>query len=410
MPDAKPPIKLPIPPGVDGFTDPSDPRYYGHSRFQVRLWHGMTTWAWFRFLRGHMRDVSRDRFGLALSVTLVSLINSFFALTEKLFYSHKLAKVKLRDDPVLIIGFQRSGTTFLNELLACDPRFGFPDNIHCFQPEAFLVTEKTLRPLSKLGAPNKRPMDDIDASPDAPQEDEIALLLSGIPSPYKGIAFPSEVGRYRSTLEEEHNDPRKTAAWTKGWLRFLTKVQFATGGKRLLLKSPTHTVRIRRILSVFPKARFIHITRSPYKIFHSNLKLGFALTATQGLQRQTFDLENIVEELLSGFALFHEAYEAQKPDIPPEQLVTVVYEELVKDPVGQMRRIYDALDLGDFGPVEAPLQAYLDARTNYKTNTYAEDPEMIRRINDRWGLYFETYGYRITDPDAAAPQETPNHG
>ena len=393
-------VHFTLPPGVDGFTDPTDPRYYGYSRFQPRLWHGMTTWAWWRFIRGHLGDISPGRYGLAVSVTLLSLVNSFFALTEKVFYGSRLAKVKLRDDPVLIIGFQRSGTTFLNELLACDPRFGYPDNLQCLQPEAFLVTEKTLRPLSRVIAPAKRPMDDIDVSPEAPQEDEVALLLSGLPSPYKAMAFSAAVKNYRSVLEEEFADPEKTQAWIRGWKKFLTKVQYANGDKRLLLKSPTHTVRIQRILSLFPNARFIHITRDPYKIFNSNIKLGFALSVTQGLSVGTFDEETILEELLSGFVRFHEAYELQKPDIPDGQLVTVVYEDLVRDPMTEMRRIYDELGLGDFAPVEEPIANYLAARSGYKTNTYAEDPDIIRLINERWTMYFDAYGYEKREPEA----------
>ena len=33
--------------------------------------------------------------------------------------------------------------------------------------------------------------------------------------------------------------------------------------KRIVLKSPAHTARVRVLLELFPKARFVHIIRDP---------------------------------------------------------------------------------------------------------------------------------------------------
>src|SRR5215467_9656387 len=47
--------------------------------------------------------------------------------------------------PVFLLGFWRSGTTFLHELVCCDPRFGFPSTYACLNPAQFLVTEQWVR-------------------------------------------------------------------------------------------------------------------------------------------------------------------------------------------------------------------------------------------------------------------------
>lgn len=391
---------------------PDDPRHYGSSRFALRLWHGMTLWAFWKLARGNWHKIPPSRYPLLASILVVASLNSVFAILDKLIYGARVRQTEFENSPVLIIGFQRSGTTFLNELLACDPRVAYTDNVQCLQPEAFLITEKVLRPLARLAPPQKRPMDDVDIAPDAPQEDEIALLLSGVPSPYSLIAFPGDTTEYRRRLEDEALDERTRNIWNRGWLHFLRRVQFSNPGKRLLLKSPTHTVRIHRILELFPDAKFVHITRDPYRIYKSNEKLARALTVTQGISKRSQDEQEAFNELLSGFVRFHDAYERQKPDIPEGSLVTIAYEELVKDPEAVIRRVYEALNLGDFGPVEAPLRAYIDKKRGYRTNRYDMDPETVRKINENWSSYFETYGYEMRAPEGepAARAEGAAHG
>lgn len=382
-----------IPEGPTTLYDPNDPRYYGYSRFQFRLWHGMTTWAFFRMLRGNLKYISPGRYGMLLSVLAVSLFNSLIAIFVKIFYTGRIRRTELVGAPICIIGYQRSGTTFLNEMIACDDRFAYPDNLQCIMPEAFLIAERRLRRENSIMQLDKRPMDDMDMSPDAPQEDEIALLNSGMSSPYVQIAFPAAPDNYFSILREQQDDPALRKRWTEAWVWFLKKVQFRNPGKRLLLKSPTHTVRVKLIRSIFPDAKFIHITRNPYRIFQSNLKLGKAMSVTQGFDPKGMTDAQMTEEMKDGFRTFHETYEADKADIPEGHLVTLAYEDLVKDPIAVLRRIYAELDLPDIEPAIPAMQAYIDSRADYTPNTYREDPETVRMINDNWGIYFDAYGY-----------------
>jgi len=359
------------------------------------LWHGMTMRAWLSMLREHEFAISRKRLGLVLSVSAVSLFNSLFAALTRLKYDRKLDQVDIEQDPVLIIGFQRSGTTFLNELMGCDPRLAYPSNLHCFTPEHHLLTGNKLRERLLKAEVKTRPMDNVEVHPDAPQEDEIALLLMGVHSPYSVIAFPDHFARFRSKLENEYFDETRRKAWDRAWSKFLRAVQYLNPGKRLLLKSPTHTVQIQRILDHFPNAKFIHITRDPYKIFNSNLKLGPALTSQFGLQETALSPARFVRELVNGFRIFHEAFSRQEVLIPEGNLVRVAYEDLVKAPEDEMRRIYETLNLGDFDPIEEPLRAYLDSRAAYKTNPFVMPSELVDVINTHWASYFEDYGYQM---------------
>jgi hypothetical protein len=53
--------------------------------------------------------------------------------------------------------------------------------------------------------------------------------------------------------------------WRDAFLYFCRKVQLASGGahKRLLLKSPVHTARVRMLHAMFPKVNRIPYTLNP---------------------------------------------------------------------------------------------------------------------------------------------------
>ena len=89
-----------------------------------------------------------------------------------------------------MIGHWRSGTTLLHELLVRDPRHTYPDTYACFAPNHFLVSGWWMKPCLKVLLPSQRPIDNMPAGWDHPQEDEFALCNMGVPSPYLTIIFP----------------------------------------------------------------------------------------------------------------------------------------------------------------------------------------------------------------------------
>ena len=70
------------------------------------------------------------------------------------------------------------------------------------------------------------------------------------------------------------------AHWVACFREFLQKITFSAGRdsisngaddtrRRLLLKSPCHTARVKLLLEEFPDARFIYLHREPYTVFQS---------------------------------------------------------------------------------------------------------------------------------------------
>src|SRR6202011_3820426 len=119
------------------------------------------------------------------------------------------------------------------------------------------------------------------------QEDEFALCMLGQPSPYLTIAFPNRPPQDQEYLDLEGLPPKALARWKQTFLRFLQQLTYKNP-KRLILKSPPHTCRIKVLLEMFPDARFVHIVRNPYVVFPSTVNLWKSLYQKHGLQVPTF--------------------------------------------------------------------------------------------------------------------------
>jgi len=103
--------------------------------------------------------------------------------------------------------------------------------------------------------------------------------------------------------------------------------------------------------------------------------------------------EWVEEYVLSSHETMYTAYEQDRALLGKDQLYELRYEDLVSDPLGKLRGIYGQLDLGDFSRVEAPVKKHLSDVKNYRRNHYELPDEKREVIRQRWGGYFDRYGY-----------------
>jgi hypothetical protein len=235
-------------------------------------------------------------------------------------------------------------------------------------------------------------MDDVAAGWDRPQEDEFALVNMGVPSPYLVWAFPNHGPVYDEYLDLRRLPPAEREAWKEEWLGFVQRIAFANN-RRIVLKSPTHTARVKTILEVFPDAKFIHIVRDPLVLFPSTVRLWKSLSEVQGFQIPRDDAEWMEKSILDNFVRMYECFEQDRELIQPGRLIDIRYEDLAADPVGTMRQVYQRLGLGDFAEVEPSLLRHTMKTRDYKTNQYALPTEVADRVRGRWAPYFQRYGY-----------------
>jgi hypothetical protein len=82
-------------------------------------------------------------------------------------------------------------------------------------------------------------------------------------------------------------------------------------------------------------------------------------------------------------------------DLPDGAVCDVLYEDLVSDPIGQVLRIYDQLELGALEPARKDLEKYVESQRDFKGNRYELGDEDRLLLNERWGRFFEPYGYEL---------------
>lgn len=369
--------------------------------WRPRFWHGMQFPTWLRLLVRNRCAVSPSRWPMTMTITATTALNSFAAVFSNLMFGHTVRQTKLAHAPLFVLGHWRSGTTLLHELLILDPRHTYPTTYECFVPQHFLWTEWWLTPWTRWVLPPTRPMDDVQTGWDRPQEDEFALCNLGVPSPYLVWAFPNHGPVHDDYLDLQALSRTDRERWKRTWHTFVQRIA-TVRNRRIVLKSPTHTARIRTLLEMFPDARFVHLVRDPLVLFPSTVRLWKSLSQVQGLHWPTNEHEWLESHVLETFVRMYERFEQDREMVSPQRLVDVKYEELIADPVGQMRRIYNQLELGDFGQVEAAIEGYVPKIREYQPNRFTLPPEVAERVRRRWAPYFQRYGYREHASDAAS--------
>jgi len=349
---------------------------------------------WIRLLIDH-GGVDRAFLPRAIFITFSTILTLPVRLLFKLIYNSHIEKTCISNPPVFIIGHWRSGTTFLHEIICQDPLMGYVSLWHTLVPHSFLVLEYSKKFLARF-LPTTRPMDAMKVDIDGPYEEEAGLAVLGRWSFFHCFNFPYDAKRqYRQSVLFEGLNAEEVLSWKKNYLWLLKAVTFANKDLRLVLKNPANTARINTLLELFPNARFIHIYRNPYTVYASTKRMRMRVLGQFALQ-QTTD-EEIERCVIDDYICLMKSYFEQKKMIPKGQLIEIRYEDLIANPIKQIRRIYAELELPGFKAAEPLMQKYLQNQADYIKNRYTMDEETIRKIEKHWGFTIKRWGYEVPE-------------
>ena len=365
------------------------------------IWHGSSFGNWMKLLASRP-PMHWSRLHKIASVTAFSVVNSFSNHCESAIYGRKIARQTVEHAPVFILGHWRSGTTLLHNLITMDKQFGFSNLYEVLFPGNFLLTERLATSLTSWMIPKTRPMDNVETGFHMPQEDEVALLLLTGMSPYLMLAHPTDPSKYERYFELTGLPPEQLKCWKESFLYFLKKLTIKNN-KPIVFKSPTHTYRIPVLLDMFPNAKFIYIYRDPYAVFSSSLHLRRTLFAENGLAKIVMD-EKMQDDTMTMYSHCIEAYERTRSLIPQGNLHEIRFEDLEVDPLGEMHRVYQSLNLNGWEGLEPAIREKLPELTRYRKNSFNMDEDLMRMVYNRWKPSFDRYGYasRLPEHETAA--------
>jgi omega-hydroxy-beta-dihydromenaquinone-9 sulfotransferase len=345
-----------------------------------------------RFLWRNLGHLHWRYFHRLAYLLVMAAWNSYLGLFEQAINGKKIDNAKLVAPPIFILGYFRSGTTHLHNLLSCDPTFTCPTAYQVMFPHHFVYSQPWGMRIFNYLTPGKRPMDNVPYYGASPDEEEKALAaLSGV-SPFFRVLLPAAANDDYTALDPRQLTPEALASWTEAFRIFMKKISFSKN-RRIVLKSPLHLGRIPLLLEMFPGAKFIHITRNPYVVylsFHKNWRRGHALSHLQKPDARVID-----ELILSWYTDLFALFERDRKLIPPGDLHELRFEDLEKFPRECLERLYQELRLPDFERFWRQASVYLDSVADYQKNTYTLTEEVRAKVSQRWRFFFERYGYAI---------------
>ncbi|HVP55165.1 MAG TPA: sulfotransferase [Candidatus Eisenbacteria bacterium] len=289
---------------------------------------------------------------------------------------------------VIILGYWRSGTTLLHELLCLDSRYTYPTTHACMNPHHFFFSEASA--LAQQSSSTQRPMDDMEVRPGSPQEDEFALLSLGARSPYEALLMPDILPESLKLTDPRDLSPPDEKRWREIFLSFLAGVSLRGAGRPMILKSPTHGARVSTLRELLPDARFILIVRDPMTSFESVVRMWRKMFETYALGPIPSD-DDIREAVLADRPRFEAKLDADAAVLPANRFATITYEALIAEPVRRIEQLYGQLELGDFNGVRGAITAEMESRSGYQAKGSLPSDHWQTRIREAWAPILTQY-------------------
>jgi hypothetical protein len=301
--------------------------------------------------------------------------------------------------PIVVVGMMRSGTTLAQRLLAADPRF------HCaYGWEVVEVAPKLGYEFSdtdpRIAISEAREAKSRELAPELftihpmyarEAEEEIVFLSDAFLShvPESGAHLPA----YRSWLDDQDFTP--AYAYLHRMLQFLQWQKRRRGqtAQRWVLKTPAHLGYLDTLRAQFPDLHVVHMHRDPRDTIASGASLNATLHA---MHADTVDVARVGAEWLQRMGWTNDRAMSVRSHWADDSLrvTDIEFADAVTDPIGQIARVYDAVDVPLTAQAEAAMRHWLSdrpresARPGYALETYGLTTE---QVDDRFAAYNQRF-------------------
>lgn len=344
-----------------------------------------------RLLADNRFDIDRIFIPKLLQTAGIVALSTPNILLERLLYNKAIRNTEV-SSPVFILGYPRSGTTYLMYLLSNDQRFGWCKTYECLGPHVIFTFGKILRQIAIRALPKKRPMDNMALGADLPKEEEFAVGNMGIESMAAALYFPKKFSEYTDRFVLFKHSEQERQNWKNNHHFLLKKLTLVNKGKQLVLKSPFDTGRVREILELYPDAKFIHIYRHPFAVYSSNEKLYEGVIPFNAFHK--VGNAEMERHVIYSYKEVYGKYLREKQLIPVNNLVEISYENFIGNEIEVLSEVYSKFNLGGFETIKSILEKTLHHNRHYQTNRYGLSAETEDLIFKEWKFAFDAFGYQ----------------
>lgn len=261
----------------------------------------------------------------------------------------------MRCHPVFLLGAGRSGTTLLYKILCLHPDVAYISNYHTFAPD-WVPVGLLLKLSARFPALKRKAW--FDGSGIANSRGKRPWPKRFVPGPVEGEALYRRCG-LRAVSPQVHEIPVDAARCLR---RRFRHVSAFSGAKVLLSKRTANNQRLEWLREMFPEARFIHLIRDGRAVAYSLLRVRWwdrHRTWWSGCTPQ--ELVDAGEEPLAvsarNWVKDVQAVQAGLGGLSADQLLEVRYEDLMAEPLREVKRVTDFLGLQFTPRFEAVLRS-----------------------------------------------------
>jgi hypothetical protein len=331
---------------------------------------------------------------LVLRQTLVRILANRLRVEDDLERHPEILEVPIAR-PLFIVGLPRTGTTLLHNLLARIPGVRVPllwELMHPSPPPSWENRESDARigvvrrdmqlknyMMPELGA--LHPMS-------AQTPDECFHLLNLTFSSYDLSVLASHAPRYLAWILEKDRLPDY-----RYYRRLLQLLAWRCTGDPWILKAPVHLPALDALCAVFPDANIVQTHRDPRKVLGSACSLtGIA----RSIMCRRVDMARVSRETMGFWARSTELAVDARASLPEERFHDVCYQDLVADPMGTARKIFEKFGYPLPPAAEPRMRRWLAENPQHKmgVHKYAVESFGLSReaIDQSFARYIDRFG------------------
>ncbi len=268
---------------------------------------------------------------------------------------------------VVVVGYYRSGTTHLHNLLSCDRKVVTPRWFQVLSPQGFWFGWSLVRVMLVPFLGSTRPQDGVAFGPEWPAEDDFALCNWGLCSTLPGrFVFPSKWNQWARWNTLEDLSDRQRNRWRSLTAMYCWKITRGRTNRVLVLKTPSHSARIAELDRLFNgNVRFVHIARDPSKVIDSNVNMHDRLRAH--LLEDGPDLQTVRDRIVEEYDEIERVCAEQLEAITDTRVARIRLMDLTNDPIAVLEKVYAQIGLDWTDDTADRVTAYMRETGQYKT-------------------------------------------